>query len=578
VDWSLISILLVFVPFAACLVVVLLCRSRPKLGYYLTLVALVGNLVVGGVVALHVFEVGPVGVFLESDSVSLGLNVDELGVVLALISSFLCLVATLVSRSFGALEDRPMRYVGSILLLSGGLNGIFLAADMLLLLVFWEVMIISSFLLIVHKAHPEGVSAGRLYFVMAQMGAVLLLSSAGMLYLGTGSVRIDVDAIFSSESSRLAFLALGLIGFAIDSAVVPLHVWLPGAHAESPTPMSALLSGVVVKTGIYGMIRCLFFLEEVPSVWSDFIVSLGLITAFVGVFLALFQMDGKRLIAFSTISQIGLIVAGIGTGLALGAVGALYHVINHSIFKSLLFLSAGWVMWSAGTRDLRTIGRSKFSSPVLLTAFYIIGVLSISGVPPFNGFYSKSVIAKAVEIEYPLLAGLLSLVGMFTILTFVKLGWYLFRSRGGDEKIRNPLPLLLACGSMAVLCILLGAASSTVVGGVGGILKFDPVETPKILSFSVTSLIGYGGFIGAFLIWWRRAQVHRLLIEGRLRVIGRVAQRGLYFDDVVGLISRGFNRSADLVSLSASGLHRDYGLYIALVWMVSMILVVGGAL
>ncbi len=368
------------------------------------------------------------------------------------------------------------------------------------------------------------------------------------------------------------------MGFAIDAAVVPLHIWLPGALAESPTPISALLSGIVEKTGIYGMIRCFYFVGGMPANWSEPILVLGFLTAFVGVFLALFQMDGKRLIAFSTISQMGLIVAGIGSGLALGVTGALYHVLNHSIFKSLIFLSAGWVMWSAGTRDLRTIYRSRSSSPLLLTAFYIIGVLSISGIPPFNGFYSKSVIAKAVHPEYPLLAGLLSLVGMFTILTFAKLGWYLFRSSAGDENIRNPFPLVIACGSLGTMCVLLGSASGLVVRGFSGIMESELVVTPKILSLSATTLIGYAGFIGAFFIWLRKSQIYGSLTEGRLGFVGRVARKGLYFNDVAALLGRGFTKLASVVTMSASGLHRDYGLYIVIVWMAAMVLVVGGVL
>jgi len=436
---------------------------------------------------------------------------------------------------------------------------------------FW---IISSFLLIVHKAHPEGVSAGRLYFVMAQMGAVLLLSSAGMLYLGTGALEIHTAASFDSDLNRLAFLALGLIGFAIDSAVVPLHVWLPGAHAESPTPMSALLSGVVVKTGIYGMIRYFYFVGDIPASWSDPIIVLGLVTAFVGVFLALFQMDGKRLIAFHTISQIGVMVSGLGTGLALGAVGGLYHLLNHSMFKALLFLSAGWVMWSAGTRNLREIGRSKASGPILIMIPYAVGALSISGIPPFNGFYSKSLVAKAVEVEHPLLAVLVSLVGILTILSFTKLGWYLFRPRGGEREKAVPIPVGVVCVLLAVMCLVLGPAAGFVVKGLGGFMGAAAVKMPEVASLSNTTVAGYLGSILALFIWWRREEVYRCLTKGRLGFVGHAAERGLYFGDVATLIGRGFSRAGGLVSLSASGRYRDYGLYIALAWMAAMALVV----
>jgi formate hydrogenlyase subunit 3/multisubunit Na+/H+ antiporter MnhD subunit len=410
---------------------------------------------------------------------------------------------------------------------------------------------------------------------------VILIVAMVMALSQTGTSQMVPGSTFPSPAALLAFATLAFVGFGIDAAVVPFHIWLPDAHSECPTPVSALLSGIVVKTGIYGIVRLLFMVYSLPKGWSSIVVPLGLATAFIGGLLALFQMDGKRLIAMSSLSQVGLIIAGLGSGVFAGAVGATFHLINHSIIKSLLFLSAGWVMWRAGTRDLRAVGGRAMGTRRWIFPLFVVGVLSISGVPPFNGFYGKSIMSKSIAGAQPLLAGLSALVGMITLLSFMRLGWYLFikgSTRDGIHE-RPPNTVVVTCASLAILCVVLGLASPSMVEVLDrGLEDGATTPIPSVFRPSLMTMIGYAGLAAALGIWLRKELVYRFFTTGPLGFVGRIAQRELYVDDFYLAVSRGVIAISAFARRSSSGEARDYMVYVVLAWIVGLLLVVGDVL
>jgi formate hydrogenlyase subunit 3/multisubunit Na+/H+ antiporter MnhD subunit len=331
------------------------------------------------------------------------------------LSAFFCLpillvapLAALYGCSYLAHEKKPLGPVSffynvltaSMLLLLAARNG-------LLFLIIWEVMAISSFFLVVfddEQAHVR--QAGWTYLIAAQIGTAALL----VLFALLGSKADSLDfglmakAVLSPTTATILF-CLAVIGFGTKAGFIPLHVWLPEAHPAAPSHVSALMSGVMIKTGIYGLLRTLTLLGSPPAAWGWVLVIIGLVSGILGVAFALAQHDLKRLLAYHSVENIGIIALGIGAGLlglawdqpalvVLGFGGGILHVLNHAIFKSLLFLGAGAVVHSTGTRDIDHLG-GLFKSMRWTAVTFLIASAAISGLPPFNGFISEFLIYVA---------------------------------------------------------------------------------------------------------------------------------------------------------------------------------------
>jgi formate hydrogenlyase subunit 3/multisubunit Na+/H+ antiporter MnhD subunit len=285
----------------------------------------------------------------------------------------------------------------------------FLAAAMLLVvsarngfvfLICWEAMSLASFFLVIGDYQSDSARrAGWIYLIATHLGTACLL--ALFLLLGRESGSLDF-AGFSAGSSAGALFLLAVVGFGTKAGFMPLHVWLPEAHPAAPSHVSAVMSGVMIKTGIYGLLRTLTFLGDMPAWWGWTVLGIGAASGVLGVLFALAQHDLKRLLAYSSVENIGIIALGIGMGMlgisygipamaALGFLGALLHVLNHSLFKSLLFLGAGAVQHGAGTRDMNRLGGLLKRMPIVGAAF-LVGACAISGLPPLNGFVGELMI------------------------------------------------------------------------------------------------------------------------------------------------------------------------------------------
>jgi formate hydrogenlyase subunit 3/multisubunit Na+/H+ antiporter MnhD subunit len=315
-------------------------------------------------------------------------------------------------------------------------------------LVAWEVMALASYFLVVFDDELEEVrNAGRTYLIASHLGTAFLF--VFFILLGRQANSLDFEGIerwiaatggFAPAMAGTLFL-LAIIGFGTKAGFAPLHVWLPEAHPAAPSHVSAVMSGVMIKTGIYGVMRTISFLGEPPAWWGWLLISIGVLSCLAGVVYAVVQSDMKRLLAYSSVENIGIIGLGLGIGLlgitldepavaALGFAGALFHVINHCLFKGLLFLAAGAVVHGAHSRNMEELGGLLKRMPLVGTTF-LIGCVAICGLPPLNGFVSEFLLyfgafeAETVSettgsISALMVIGTLALVGGLAAVAFTK--------------------------------------------------------------------------------------------------------------------------------------------------------------
>ena len=365
---------------------------------------------------------------------------------------------------------------------------VLLADDAYLFMVAWETMALSSyFLVITDHQQPAIRKAGFLYLLIAHLGAIAILLCFGVLHGGRGDYTFDAlrAAELTPPWATVAFL-LAFFGFGAKAGMIPLHAWLPEAHPAAPSPVSALMSGVMIKTAIYGMVRVIYdLIGHVRWEWGMVVLAVGAGTTLFGVLYALMQHDLKRLLAYHSVENIGIILLGLGMSMvfigfghpaagALGLIAGLYHTLNHAVFKGLLFLGAGSILHSTGLRNLNDMGGLIRVMP--RTAFYfLIGALAISALPPLNGFVSEWLTFQTalqtpllqngvVRSLLPLFAATLALAGALTAMCFVKVYGIAFLGRPREPAHGTPTPRPGDAGRMerygmawlAAGCFLLG--------------------------------------------------------------------------------------------------------------------------
>ncbi len=367
-------------------------------------------------------------------------------------------------------------------LLVAGMVVVVTAANAVLFLVAWEVMALASFGLVVFEHEKAEVrSAGWTYLVATQLGTAFVL--AFFLGLGAHAGSLDFERFRAPAEVAGVLFVLAVIGFGSKAGFMPLHVWLPAAHPAAPSHVSALMSGVMIKTGIYGLLRALTFLGSPATWWGWLLVGVGLASGILGVLFALAQHDLKRLLAYSSVENIGIIVLGIGMSLlgtasgspmvALFAMtGTLLHVVNHALFKGLLFLGAGSVAHATGTREIDHLGGLLKQMPVTGFAF-LIGAASICALPPLNGLVSELLLYVAAyhgavaadgALAIPALAVLagLALMGGLAAACFAKAfgAVFLGEARHGVKPAHDAAPAMgVPMLVLAALCVLLGVAA-----------------------------------------------------------------------------------------------------------------------
>ena len=401
-------------------------------------------------------------------------------------------------------------------------------------IIVWEIMALTSFLLVNYEHEKnEASKAAFVYIVMTHVGTAFIMTAFFLLANKAGS--LDFLRLLQSAGSldtwtRNAVFLCALIGFGAKAGIIPLHIWLPRAHPAAPSHVSALMSGVMIKTAIYGF--CRFYLEFLgvgPLWWGVLILSLAIASSVLGVLYALMEHDMKRLLAYHSVENIGIILLGIGAGLVFMAKGqsalaalawaaALYHVLNHAIFKSLLFMGAGAVLQSTHTKDIERLGGLIKKMPYT-AIWFLVGAAAISALPPLNGFVSEWMTFQALfylpqsmagalgKVFSGFLLALLGLTGALAAACFVKAFGIIFlakpRSSQAEEAQEANKPMLGAMAALAGLCLLLGLWPELVLRilrqVLSGIAGVDPTQV-----FAGTT--------------WQAAEVHTDAANGSLQM------------------------------------------------------------
>ncbi|MDO9550482.1 MAG: proton-conducting transporter membrane subunit [Methanoregula sp.] len=387
------------------------------------------------------------------------------------------------------------------------------SANTLSFFLFWELMAASSFLLVTYEyTHDETWKAGIFYFVMTQLSSVFVLLGIIVLYVLSGSLEIASLAVASTPLVTVAFLLL-FAGFSIKAGIIPFHKWLPYAHPASPSPISALMSGVMLKIAVYGLVRFLLNVFTPDLWWGVLILAAGTASAVLGIIYALKEHDVKGMLAFSSIENLGIIFMGIGLSViftasnlpllaTLSLLGALFHSLNHAVFKSLLFLTAGSVVSATHTRDIEHMGGLAHRMPVT-SALFFVGAVSIAALPPLNGFASELLIfisffTSVAEVE-PLFKVLLficlalfALTSALSAACFVKAFGSIFlalpRSPESAAAREVPRAMLIGPGILAVACIFLGVCALQIFAMVGFAVPLPDMLLVSLLLIGMATL------------------------------------------------------------------------------------------
>ena len=415
-------------------------------------------------------------------------TIDMFSLTMMLLTSSVWTLVMIYAPDYMAHESNRGRFYLFLNITYGAILGTLMAGDIFTLFLFFEIMTVCSYLLVVHTETREAERAGDLYIYLGVIGGLMIFFGMILLYIQTGTFAFTPMISTLESAGWLRYLIIGLFitGFGVKAGMIPLHVWLPKAHPVAPTPASALLSGIMIKVGAYGILRVTtsyFF----PGAWEvqDYthalwqssqnlgavIIWLGMATMAVGVFMALQQGHMKRMLAYHSVSQIGYVIMGIGVAVYLGYkgpmgyVGSLYHMINHGLFKALLFMVAGAVYLQTHEMDMYKLGglwrKMPFTALVCLVA-----ALGITGMPLFNGYASKTILHHAiVEAEhyghhaFKYAEWLFTLISAGTACSFIKFFGFIFVGKTPEEyrDIKSGSPMMkLSMAGMATLVLLIG--------------------------------------------------------------------------------------------------------------------------
>jgi len=387
---------------------------------------------------------------------------DSLTAFMLVTVNLVAFIVSIFSINYMERFTAKWKFYTLFLLMIAGMNGIIITGDLFNLFVFLEIASVASYALVAFGTEKHELEAAFKYAVMGTVGSLFILLGIVFLYSYTSTLNMaDMARILSQKGGTsnivLMVSVLFIMGFGLKAALVPFHAWLPDAHPSAPAPISAMLSGVLIKAlGVYALCRIFFNVIGITQGISSVLMFLGALSMIVGAILALGQWDYKRLLAYSSISQIGYIILGISLGTPLGILGGLFHLFNHSIFKSLLFLNSGAVEYTTGTRDLKKMGGLITKMPVTGTTG-LIGAMSVSGIPPFSGFWSKLIIiiatVQAGRFGYAFWAALISVL---TLAMYVKVIKYAFLGKLRDSLVKiKEIPLFMKLSMIALSCICL---------------------------------------------------------------------------------------------------------------------------
>ena len=456
-------VLLIAVPLGLSFAIPLLGLVSKRIEKYVPIVALIFNLVVSALLIPEVIK-QPINVFIGGFQPPFCINLVA-GPVGVLFSALIALVGLLVSiYALDYIREgaKELYHVLYLLLLTGA-TGVVLTGDIFNLFVFFEILCISSYALVAYLGDKAGIESAVKYLIQGAVGSSLMLIGVGLLYglfgtLNMAHIASNIDSV--SSISIFVPMVLLITGLGVEAAIFPLNAWLPDAHSSAPSSISAILSGIAIKVGIYAVARVIFTIFGASSI-LQFLVFLGLLTLLVGEVSAFSQNNIKRLLAYSSIGQIGLIVFALGMGISYGVVGGLFQLISHALSKALLFLAVGYMIYRTGSMDISSLEGMGKRMPITSLAF-TIGAFSLVGMPPFIGFPSKFLIIRAALFKEEIM---FTVLVAFVLLGTVIEGTYFFRVvqvlyfKGDHTNLQReeaPVPALIPIFILMVLIIVVG--------------------------------------------------------------------------------------------------------------------------
>ncbi len=394
---------------------------------------------------------------------------DLLSGIMMMLGSIIAVCA--LFYSFGYLKEDGQQAIFHPLFffLWTGTNGTFLTGDIFNLFVMFEIMLMSIYSLLAMLGDKKQIESGLKLISMGLLSSAIFLAAVGGIYALTGTLNMaDLAVKIKPHAGHplvgaVAMLFLGVFG--LKAAMMPMHFWLPDVHSSAPTPISAMLSGILIKVGVYAIIRvfCLIFVD-LQGAFQPFILTLACITMFMGAMGAVAQTDLKRLLAYSSVSQIGYILMGVGFFSVAGMGAALFYMISHGIIKASLFMAAGILKKMKGTTEMSEHGNMINISPVF-TLFFLIGVAGLGGIPPSSGFFMKFQLIKAgLDGAFYLPVFVALVVSLFTLF-YLAQSWQkvCLMPQKEEPTIRPSFKLLLPVGVLALLCLVLGFAADPII-------------------------------------------------------------------------------------------------------------------
>jgi len=481
-------------------------------------------------------------------SIHYGVCLDPLSAYFNMALSLLAVCVGVYSVGYlrhGAASRRPGLFCCFFNLHLLSLTLVFTASNIVFFLIAWELVVVTAYFLVVTDHESTEVRRGGILYILMSRGGTGLMF-LGFLLLASAAGSMEFQAMHGSGEKlspvlgASAFLLL-FFGFGVKAGIIPLHIWLPAAHPVAPSNVSALMSGIVIKTGIYGMARVFFDFYGVLPVWTGMLVLVaGVVSALLGVLYALMEHDLKRLLAYHSIENIGIILMGFGSALlfrsfgypqlaALALVAGLFHTLNHGVFKCLLFLGAGSVLQGAGTRNMEEMGGLIRRMP-WTALYFLIGAVAISGLPPLNGFVSEwftyqgllagfGTTSTLTRMAFPIAGALLALTAALAAACFVKAFGITFlalpRGESAEHAMEAPASMKTGMALLAASCVVLG------LGATWFIPIFAPI-TQRALGVQITQQLVAGNSLVLTAGSVRNGSVSPLMLALGLVALGVV--------------------------------------------------------
>ncbi|MBS3781240.1 MAG: hypothetical protein KGY66_06870 [Candidatus Thermoplasmatota archaeon] len=492
-----VPILIIISPLTGALLLELISKFDPprKMDDVITLLALTVPLVLLIVFTPAVLEdaiVYELGGWEKPYGISLVL--DNLSVMMAGIVGIVTLSSFVYSLESKKMLPQGERYYFLFLFMTTGLYGVFLTGDLINRYVFFELTILTTYVLLTYTRTKESLRASYYYLMIGSVASFLFLAGIALIYFNVG--YLDLKAIGEvlptlPIRTRILIFSFFMVAVGVKSGLIPFHTWLPDAHVSAPTPMTAVLAGLTVKVGIYILFRLLKIGFGIPPI-LNIVILFGLSTGIIGSLMTFKYWDIKRILTWHTIAQIGFITACIGLWTPSSVSAALYHILNHSVFKTLLFLSAGSFIFLYGSGDIRDL-TLKRGHPILASTF-LIGLLSLLGIPPMNGFYSKAFVIQSA-LSRPIVLLPLLLIHIITAASVFRI---IYHASHESRYIEAPVSMMKPLVVLAGLTVFIGATTTiwmnNVVAPAGSLLVGENIATSGIY-LEYKTLVSTGGLL-----------------------------------------------------------------------------------